>query len=73
MQADLTKAACSFSSTVDGVILIVGLQLIFDVRAALRTLERILKPVPCISQVSVYDMDIRRRFAQHVLVDQEAV
>ncbi len=64
IQADLTKADHIPSSIFDCAILTFTLQFIFDVRAAIRTLERILKPggvvlvvVPGITQLSRYDMD----------------
>jgi SAM-dependent methyltransferase len=64
IQADLTKADHIPSAIFDCAILTFTLHVIFDVRAALMTLERILKPggvvlivVPGISQVSRYDMD----------------
>ncbi len=64
IQADLTKSDHIPSSLFDCVILTFTLQFIFDVRAALKTLERITKPngvvlivVPGISQLSRYDMD----------------
>lgn len=64
IQADLTNADHIPSAIFDCAILTFTLQFIFDVRAALRTLERILKPggvvlivVPGISQLARYDMD----------------
>lgn len=64
IQADLTKADHIPSAIFDCAILTFTLQFIFDVRAAIRTLERILKPggvtlvvVPGITQLSRYDMD----------------
>ena len=62
--ADLTNADHISSDTFDCVILTQTLQVIFDVRAALKTVYRILKPggvvlvtFPGISQISRYDMD----------------
>ena len=62
--ADLTRADHLPSATFDCVILTQTLQFIFDVPAALRTVERILRPggvllatVPGISAISRYDMD----------------
>lgn len=62
--ADLTCADYLPSETFDCIILTQTLQFIYDVRAAIRTLHRILKPegvllatFPGISQVSRYDMD----------------
>lgn len=64
IHADLTNADHLPTSTFDCAILTFTLQFIFDVRAALRTLVRILKPggvllviVPGISQIARYDMD----------------
>ncbi|MCC2642534.1 MAG: putative SAM-dependent methyltransferase [Nitrospira sp.] len=64
IQADLTHADHVPSAIFDCAILTFTLNVIFDVRAALLSLERILKPggvvlivVPGISQVSRYDMD----------------
>ena len=64
VQGDLTNADHIASSTYDCVILTFTIHLIFDVRAVLRTVERILKPggvalivTPGISQISRYDMD----------------
>lgn len=64
MHGDLTNAPHIPSDTFDCIILTFTLQLIFDIRAALRTVARILKPngvvlvlVPGISQISRYDMD----------------
>ena len=64
IQADLTKAEHIPSGIFDCAILTFTLQFIFDVRAAIRTVQRILKPggvalivVPGISQLSRYDMD----------------
>lgn len=64
IQADLTQADHLPSTIFDCAILTFTLHVIFDVRAALLTLQRILKPggvvlivVPGISQVSRYDMD----------------
>ncbi len=62
--ADLTSAAHIPSNTFDCAILTFTLQFVYDVRAALRTLYRILKPggvlliaVPGISQIARYDDD----------------
>jgi glycosyltransferase involved in cell wall biosynthesis/SAM-dependent methyltransferase len=62
--ADLTCANHIPSDTFDCVILTQTLQFIYDSRAALQTLYRILKPggvllatVPAISQISRYDME----------------
>ncbi len=62
--ADLTSAEKIPSSAFDCVICTQTLQFIYDVRAALQTLHRILKPngvllatFPGISQISRYDMD----------------
>ena len=62
--ADLTKARDIPSDTFDCIILTQTLQFIYDVRAALSHLYRILKPggvllatMPGISQISRYDMD----------------
>lgn len=62
--ADLTDGANIPSDTFDCIILTQTLLCIYDVRAALRTLERILRPggvvlatFPGISQISRYDMD----------------
>ena len=62
--ADLTKADHIPSDSFDCVILTFTLQFIFDVRAAIRTVARILKPggvallvFPGITQISRYDMD----------------
>ena len=62
--ADLTKGEHIPSGTFDCAILTFTLQFIFDVRAAIMTVERILKPggvlllvVPGISQIARYDMD----------------
>ena len=62
--ADLTSAQHIPSDTFDCAILTFTLQFIYDVRAALRTLHRILKPggvlliaVPGISQIARYDED----------------
>jgi len=64
IHADLTNADHLPSATYDCAILTFTLQFIFDVRAALKTLVRILKPegvllviVPGISQIARYDMD----------------
>lgn len=62
--ADLTCADHIPSDTFDCIILTQTLQFIYDVPAAVRTLNRILKPggvllatFPGISQISRYDMD----------------
>lgn len=62
--ADLTRADHIPSDTFDCIILTQTLQFIYNVRAALRTLHRVLKPAgvvlvtfPGISQISRYDMD----------------
>jgi SAM-dependent methyltransferase len=62
--ADLTCANHIASASFDCIILTQTLQLIYDVRAAVRTLYRILKPggvllatIPGISQVARYDME----------------
>jgi len=62
--ADLTCADHIPSETFDCIVLTQSLHVIYDVRAALRTLYRILKPgavllatFPGISQISRYDMD----------------
>ena len=62
--ADLTQADHIPSETFDCIILTQTLQFIFDTRAAIRTLYRILKPggvllLTChgISQIARYDMD----------------
>ena len=62
--ADLSGSNSIPSSTFDCVILTQTLQFIYEVRAAIETLFRILKPsgvllatVPGISQISRYDMD----------------
>jgi SAM-dependent methyltransferase len=62
--ADLTQADAIPSNTFDCIILTQTLQFIYDVRAALRHVERILKPggvllvtLSGISQISRYDMD----------------
>ena len=64
IQGDLTYAPHIPSNSFDCVILTFTLQFIFDVRAALGTIARILKPngvvlvlLPGISQISRYDMD----------------
>lgn len=64
IQADLTDAKHIPPNTYDCVILTFTLEFIFDVPAALKTLERILRPggvvlviVPGISQIARYDMD----------------
>ncbi len=64
IHADLTKGDHIPSAVFDCAILTFTLHLIFDVRAVLMTVERILKPggvvlivVPGISQLSRYDMD----------------
>jgi SAM-dependent methyltransferase len=62
--ADLTSNNHIHSDAFDCIILTQTLQFIYDTRAAIRTLHRILKPggvllatVPGISQISRYDMD----------------
>jgi len=62
--ADLTRADHIPSDAFDCIILTQTLQFIYDVRAAIKTLYRILKPsgvllatFPGISQISRYDMD----------------
>ena len=62
--ADLTSAGHIPSNTFDCIICTQTLQFIYDVRAAIRTPYRILKPggvllatFPGISQISRYDMD----------------
>lgn len=62
--ADLTSADFISSDSFDCIILIQTLQCIWDIRAAVRTLYRILKPggvillsLPGITQASRYDMD----------------
>ena len=62
--ADLTAANAIPSETFDSIVCTQTLQFIFDVRAALKTLYRILKPkgtllatFPGISQISRYDME----------------
>jgi SAM-dependent methyltransferase len=62
--ADLTQADHIPSASFDCIILTQTLQFVFDVVAALTTVERILRPggvvlatLPGISQVSRYDMD----------------
>jgi SAM-dependent methyltransferase len=62
--ADLANAPNIPSNTDDCIICTQTLQYIFDVHAAVRTIHRILKPqgtvlatVPCICQISRYDMD----------------
>jgi SAM-dependent methyltransferase len=64
MVADLTCANHIPSDSFDCIILTQTLQFIYDVRAALRTLFRLLKPggvllatFPGISQISRYDME----------------
>jgi SAM-dependent methyltransferase len=61
--ADLTDAGDILSDTFDVIILTQTLQFIYDIRAAIKTLHRILKPggvllATChgISQISPYDM-----------------
>jgi len=61
---DLTCADHLPSDTFDCIIITQTIHLIYDVRAAIRTLSRIVKPggsllitVPGISQISRYDMD----------------
>jgi SAM-dependent methyltransferase len=62
--ADLTKADTIPSDSFDCIICTQTLQFIYDLRAAVNTLHRILRPggvllatVPGISQISRYDMD----------------
>lgn len=62
--ADLTRADSIPSNCFDCIILTQTLQFIYDVRAAIRTLHRILKPggvllatFPGISQISRFDME----------------
>jgi len=62
--ADLTRAEHISSETFDCIICTQTLQLIVDVKTAIKTLHRILKPAgvllatfPGISQISRYDMD----------------
>ncbi len=62
--ADLTQADHLTSDTFDCIIFTQTLQFIYDLRAAVSTLHRILKPggvllmtVPVMSQVCRYDMD----------------
>jgi SAM-dependent methyltransferase len=62
--ADLTSAGEISTNIYDCIILTQTLQFIFDVRAALRTLHRILKPggvllatFPGLSPISRYDME----------------
>lgn len=62
--ADLTQADHITSDTFDCIIFTQTLQFIYDLRAAISTLHRILKPdgvllmtVPVMSQVCRYDMD----------------
>lgn len=64
INGDLTYAPHIPSNSFDCVILTFTLQFIYDVRAALRTVARILKPdgvvlavVPGISQIARFDMD----------------
>ena len=64
MVADLTRADHIPTDTFNCILLTQTLQFIYDVRAALETLYRILKPdgillatFPGISQISRYDMD----------------
>ncbi|KXK07503.1 MAG: hypothetical protein NBKEAIPA_01425 [Nitrospirae bacterium] len=64
IHGDLTQAPHIPSDSFDCLILTFTLQFIYDVRAALRTVARILKPdgvalvvVPGISQIARYDMD----------------
>lgn len=61
---DLTSAASIPSDTFDCIICTQTLLVIYDIRAVVQTLQRILKPggvvlvtVPGISQISRYDMD----------------
>jgi SAM-dependent methyltransferase len=62
--ADLIDARDILSNTFDAIILTQTLQFIYDIRAAIKTLHRILKPGGVllvtshgISQISPYDMD----------------
>jgi SAM-dependent methyltransferase len=62
--ADLTQDTGIPSDSFDCIVLTQTLPFIFDVRAAVRTLHRVLKPggvllttLPGISQISRYDMD----------------
>jgi SAM-dependent methyltransferase len=62
--ADLTNADGMSSDAFDCIIFTQTLQFVYDVRAAARTLHRLLKPggvllttVPGISQISRFDMD----------------
>lgn len=62
--ADLTRAENIPSDIFDCIILTQTLQFIYDVRVAIQTLYRILKPggvllatFPCICQISRYDME----------------
>jgi SAM-dependent methyltransferase len=62
--ADLTDAPDVLSNSFDSIILTQTLQFIYDIRAAVNTLHRILKPGGVllvtshgISQISSYDMD----------------
>ena len=62
--ADLTAGECIPPDQFDCIIITQTLQFIYDLRAAVRTLHRILKPggvvlatFPGISQISRYDMD----------------
>lgn len=64
LTADLSSADHLPSGTFDCIIVTQTLQFIFDTRAAIRTLHRLLKPegtllltVPGISQISRYDAD----------------
>ncbi len=62
--ADLTKAEHILSNKFDCFIITQTLQFIYDVNAAIKTLQRVLKPggvllasLSCTSQISRYDMD----------------
>jgi SAM-dependent methyltransferase len=63
--ADLTCADELAAGSFDCIICTQTLQFIYEVKAAIETLYRILKPggvllatVPCVSQISRYDMDL---------------
>lgn len=62
--ADLAHAETIPSAAFDCLIITQTLQFVYDIRAAVATLHRILRPggillltVPCVSQVCRYDMD----------------